>query len=56
MNISLTLLNFSDSQLALYIDEIKKSNMPKEVRWEITDLLETAKIQIKEAKAMGWLP
>ena len=55
MDISLTLLNFSDEQLQLYLSEIKKSNMPKEVRWEITDLLETAQIQINEAREMGWL-
>lgn len=56
MDISLTLLNFSDEQLKLYLSEIKKSNMPKEVCWEITDLLETAQIQINEARKMGWLP
>ena len=56
MNFQLTLLNFSDDQLQLYISELKKSNLPKEVEWEITDLLETAKIQIDEARGIGWLP
>lgn len=56
MDISLTLLNFSEDQLKTYVTEIKKSNLPKEVQWELTDLLQTANTQIKEAKAMGWLP
>ncbi len=56
MDIVLTMLNFSEEQLKLYLLEIKKSNLPKEVQWELTDLLETANVQIKEAKAMGWLP
>ena len=52
----LTLLNFADDDLKRYVDEIKKSNMPKEVRWELVDLLDTAQIQINEARDMGWLP
>lgn len=52
----LTLLNFSDEQLQQYISELKKSDLPKEVRWEIIDLLETAQIQINQARKMGWLP
>jgi hypothetical protein len=55
MNIELTLLNFSEDQLKFYLDEIKKSNLPKEVQWELTDLLQTANIQIQQAKKMGWL-
>lgn len=56
MDIQLTLLNFSDEDLKLYLSEIKKSNLPKEVQWELTDLLNTAQVQIKEAREMGWLP
>jgi hypothetical protein len=56
MNIELTLLNFSEDQLKFYLNEIKKSNLPKEVQWELTDLLQTANIQIQQAKKMGWLP
>lgn len=52
----LTMLNFSEDQLKFYLHEIKKSNLPKEVQWELADLLETADVQIKEAKKMGWLP
>ena len=56
MNISMTLLNFSNEQLQLYIKEIKKSNLPKAIQWELTDLLDTAQTQINETRAMGWLP
>jgi hypothetical protein len=52
----LTLLNFSDEQLELYLSEIKKSNLPKEVQWELADLLNTAQEQINEARDIGWLP
>ena len=38
------------------IIEIKKSNLPKEIQWDLTDLLTTAQIQINEARDMGWLP
>jgi hypothetical protein len=55
MDIELTMLNFSQDQLKHYLLEIKKSNLPKEVQSELTDLLETASIQIKQARAMGWL-
>ena len=37
MDITLTMLNFSKDQLELYLREIKKSNLPKEVQWELTD-------------------
>ncbi len=56
MDIVLTMLNFSEEQLKFYLEEIKKSNLPKEVQWELADLLKTADEQIKQAKAMGWLP
>jgi phospholipase C len=55
MDITLTMLNFSEDQLKNYLVEIKKSNLPKEVQWELADLLETANEQIGQAKAIGWL-
>jgi hypothetical protein len=56
MDFALTLLNFSEDQLKNYLVEIKKSNLPKEVQWELADLLNTANEQIKQAQGMGWLP
>lgn len=56
MNIELTLLNFSENQLAIYLTEIKKSNLPKAVQVELADLLKTVRVQIKQAKQMGWFP
>lgn len=56
MDIQLTLLNFTDDDLQKYLSEIKKSNLPKEIQWELTDLLTTAQTQINEARDMGWLP
>ena len=56
MDFQLTLLNFSDNDLTMYLDEIKKSNLPKKVQWELADLLSTAQIQINQARDMGWLP
>ena len=56
MDFQLTLLNFTDEDLQRYLKEIKNSNLPKEVQWELTDLLNTAQIQINEARDMGWLP
>jgi hypothetical protein len=56
MDITLTMLNFSEEQLNTYISEIKKSNLPKLVLWELVDLIETAKEQVKQARAIGWLP
>lgn len=56
MDFQLTLLNFTDDDLQLYLSEIKKSNLPKEIQWDLTDLLATAQIQINEARDMGWLP
>ena len=56
MDFQLTLLNFTDDDLTMYLDEIKKSNLPKKVQWELADLLSTAQIQINQARDMGWLP
>ena len=56
MDITLTMLNFSDDKLDEYIAEIKKSNLHKLMLWELVDLIETAKVQVKQARAMGWLP
>ena len=56
VDFQLTLLNFTDADLQLYLSEIKKSNLPKAIQWELTDLLNTAQTQINEARNMGWLP
>jgi hypothetical protein len=56
MDFQLTLLNFTDEDLSHYLGEIKKSNLPKEVKSELEDLLNTAQLQINEARNMGWLP
>lgn len=56
MDIILTMLNFSNKQLDLYLAEIKKSNLPKEVQWELTDLINTAREQIHQAREIGWMP
>ena len=52
----ITMLNFSNEQLDLYLVEIKKSNLPKEIQWELTDLINTAREQIQQAREIGWLP
>jgi hypothetical protein len=56
VDFQLTLLNFTNEDLQRYFSEIKKSNLPKEIQWELTDLLTTAQTQINEARDMGWLP
>jgi hypothetical protein len=56
MDITLTMLNFSADKLNTYVTEIKKSNLPKLILWELVDLIETVKEQVKQARAMGWLP
>jgi hypothetical protein len=56
VDFQLTLLNFTDDDLQLYLSEIKKSNLQKEIQWDLIDLLTTAQTQINEARDMGWLP
>ena len=52
VDFQLTLLNFKDEDLQLYLSEIKKSNLPKEIQWDLTELLTTAQTQINEAREM----
>lgn len=55
MDIMLEFVNRSDTALAEYIDHIKQSNMPKNVQWDIIDVLETVMRQCQQAKDIGWL-
>lgn len=55
MDFFLAIVKLSEKDHRLYIDEIKKSNLPKEVQFEIIDLLDTALQQTKQAKSQGWI-
>jgi hypothetical protein len=55
MDILLSLLNLSEEKYEYYLQEIKKSNLPKEVQWDLNGFLQTALEQTKQAKEMGWL-
>jgi len=55
MDISLTLLNYTEEQLNEYLAEIEKSNIPNKLQHELYDLINTTREQIKQAQAMGWL-
>lgn len=48
--------NFSEDQLKIAVNEIKKSNLSMQLRSELAELLETVNTQIKEAKAKDLLP
>lgn len=48
--------NFSEDQLKIAVNEIKKSNLSMQLRSELAELLETVNTQIKDAKAKGLLP
>ena len=56
MDMMVSLVILSDEKFDDYIKEIKKSNLPKEIQWDLRDLLQTAVEQTKQAKNMGWLP
>lgn len=56
MHFDLIMLSFTKQQLECYIKAIKQSNIDRIMQSELVDLLNTAIIQVGQAKKMGWLP
>lgn len=55
MDILITLVYVSKVQLEDYIKEIKASNLPKPMQWDLIDLLETARRHTEDAVKMAWV-
>lgn len=55
MDIMLSLVDLTDTQHQNYVNEIKKSNLPKKTQWDLIDLLQTVLEQTNQAKGLAWL-
>ena len=56
MDMMLELFNITDKKLDEHIDAINKSDLVKETKWDLIDLLRIVRLQTNQARAMGWLP
>ncbi len=52
----ITLLNYTNQKLDKLLSEINESNLVQETKWDLRDLIDTAKEQIQQCRNIGWLP
>ena len=52
----ITLLNYTNQKLDKLLSEINDSNLTQETKWDLQDLINTAKEQIQQCRDIGWLP
>lgn len=52
----ITLLNYTNQKLDKLLSEINESNLAQESKWDLRDLIDTAKEQIQQCRNIGWLP
>jgi hypothetical protein len=45
----------AQDQLEIYIREIKSSNLPKPLQWDLIDLLKDVQEHTEMARQMGWV-
>lgn len=50
------LINLSQANHKRYIQAIMNSDLPRDIKFELEDLLNTALLQADEAREVGWLP
>jgi hypothetical protein len=55
MDILLSIVQLEEDQRKEIVEALKNSNLEKEIRWKIIDILDIAVEQTKQAKNMGWL-
>lgn len=55
MDFFLSIVQLSEKDHRRYMDEIRKSNLPKDIQCELIDLLNTALQQTKQARSQGWI-
>lgn len=54
-DILVTIVYLAQEQFETYLQEIKNSNLPKPVQWDLIDLLKTAREHTEMARKMGWI-
>ena len=54
-DILVTIVYLAQEQFEIYLREIKASNLPKPLQWDLIDLLETARKHTEMARGMGWI-
>lgn len=55
MDIMISIVNVSAEDFQKYVAAIDESNLDKFIKWELKDLLDTARTQTEQTKMMGWL-
>jgi hypothetical protein len=50
------LINLSRANHKRYIEAIMSSDLEREIKFDLRDLLDTALLQADEAREIGWLP
>jgi len=55
MDFAISLVTISDDDFEKYVSAIENSDLDKFIKWELKDLLNTAKMQTQQAKGMGWV-
>ena len=55
MDMLITVVYLSQEQFETYQKEIKASNLPKFLQWDLIDLLKTARQHTEMARDMGWV-
>jgi len=55
MDFMISIVNVSDEDYERYLAAIEGSDLEKVIKWDLKDLLDTAKTQTQQAKNMGWL-
>ena len=55
MDILLAIVQLEKSRYKELVGILNESDLSKEVKWEIIDILDTAAQQTEQAKSMGWL-
>ena len=51
----ITIVYLSQEQYYNYWKEIEASNLPKTMKWDLRDLLRTAREHTEMARKMGWI-
>lgn len=55
MDFMIELVNVSEENYQKYVAAIDNSNLEKVIKWDLKELLQTARTQTEQGKKMGWL-
>lgn len=51
----ISIVNVSEEDFQKYSNAIHNSDLDKFIKWELIDILKTARTQTDQAKSIGWL-